>query len=133
MKEIRKGESRHRLLRKESPMFVHKAGYTARRNRITIVGIPFLLIFSVLVLTAFTQQQPITTFDLVLTGGHVMDPESGLDDVRNIGVTSGKITMVSAEPLSGNQTLDVKGLVVSTREAHQDRRTQDGDTLMRDQ
>ena len=94
-------------------MSIHKADHTFRRNRITVVGIPLLLIFCVGVVTVFTQQQPATTFDLVLTGGHVMDPESGLDAVRNIGVTGGKIAAISAEPLRGKQTMDVKGLVVA--------------------
>jgi N-acyl-D-glutamate deacylase len=94
-------------------MLIHKADPIFRKDRITFVGILFLLIFCVGVLTIFTQQQPVATFDLVLTGGRVMDPESGLDAVRNVGVTGGKITMISAEPLRGKQTLDVEGLVVA--------------------
>src|SRR5690348_5970919 len=52
-------------------------------------------------------------FDLVIANGHVMDPESGLDAVRNVGITAGKIRAVSARPLSGRQTIDARGLVVS--------------------
>jgi N-acyl-D-aspartate/D-glutamate deacylase len=53
------------------------------------------------------------TFDVVLSGGRVMDPESGLDAVRNVGISNGKIARISAEPLKGRQVLDARGLVVS--------------------
>jgi dihydroorotase len=42
-----------------------------------------------------------------------MDPASGVDAVRHIGVRAGKIAAVSASPLRGAQILDVKGLVVA--------------------
>ena len=43
-------------------------------------------------------------YDLVLPGGRVMDPASGLDSVRNVGITGGKIAAISAEPLRGEQS-----------------------------
>lgn len=52
-------------------------------------------------------------FDLVLRGGRVTDPETSLDAVRDVGITGGRIAAVSAAPLSGRQTLDASGLVVS--------------------
>jgi len=56
-------------------------------------------------------QQP--TYDLVLAGGRVMDPESGLDAVRYVGIRGGKIAAISATPLKGKTLLDAKGLVVA--------------------
>src|SRR5438128_9879648 len=53
------------------------------------------------------------TYDLVLAGGRVLDPESGLDAPRNVGVTSGRIAAVTTEPLAARETLDVRGLVVA--------------------
>lgn len=53
------------------------------------------------------------SFDLVLKGGRVMDPESGLDGVRNVGIREGKIAAVSREAVSGSEILDVSGLVVA--------------------
>ncbi|MEN8377075.1 MAG: amidohydrolase family protein, partial [Gemmatimonadota bacterium] len=52
-------------------------------------------------------------FDLVLANGRVMDPESALDAVRHVGIRNGKIAAVSAEPLAGDEVLDVTGLVVA--------------------
>ncbi len=51
-------------------------------------------------------------YDLVIANGRVMDPESGLDAVRNLGIRSGKIVAISSEPLQGKQTIEAKGLVV---------------------
>ena len=51
--------------------------------------------------------------DIVLSGGRVMDPESGLDAVRSVGVADGTIQAVVAEPLSGRSTIDAGGLVVA--------------------
>jgi|SRR5579862_5864267 len=50
---------------------------------------------------------------MVLTGGRVMDPESGLDGVRNVGIRLGKIAAISERPLQGRTSLEVKGLVVA--------------------
>lgn len=58
-------------------------------------------------------ESPAQDFDLVLANGRVMDPASGLDAVRHIGIGGGKITAVSAALLSGKQTLDVSGKVVA--------------------
>ena len=53
------------------------------------------------------------TYDVVLEGGRVMDPESGTDAIRNVGISRGKIARISAEPLRGTQQLDARGLVVA--------------------
>src|SRR5262245_37725196 len=55
------------------------------------------------------QREP---FDLVLAGGRVMDPASGLDAIRHVGIRGATIAAVSATPLTGRTTVDVSGLVV---------------------
>ena len=52
-------------------------------------------------------------YDLVIEGGRAMDPETGLDATRNIGISNGKIARISAEPLAGKRVLNAKGLVVA--------------------
>jgi len=52
-------------------------------------------------------------YDLVLANGRVMDPASGLDAVRQVGIRGGKIAAISAGTLRGATVLDVKGLVVA--------------------
>jgi hypothetical protein len=52
-------------------------------------------------------------FDVVLSQGRVIDPESGLDAVRNIGINGKRIVAISSTPLRGRTEVDVHGLVVS--------------------
>ncbi|MFQ5349520.1 MAG: amidohydrolase family protein [Thermoanaerobaculia bacterium] len=52
-------------------------------------------------------------FDLVLAGGRVIDPGSGLDGMRHVGIRGDRITAVSEETLRGAEVLDVSGLVVA--------------------
>ena len=42
-----------------------------------------------------------------------MDPESGLDAVRSVGVSGGVIRAIGAEPLAGALVIDAGGLVVA--------------------
>ena len=53
------------------------------------------------------------TYDIVIANGRVMDPESGLDAVRNVGISGGKIRAISGGALKGKETIDAKGLVVA--------------------
>ena len=59
--------------------------------------------------------QPTTqaSLDLVIAGGRVIDPETELDAVRNVGVSDGRVVVVTEEPLDGEETLDATGLVVA--------------------
>jgi N-acyl-D-aspartate/D-glutamate deacylase len=52
-------------------------------------------------------------YDLVIEGGRVIDPETGLDAVRNVGIRDGKIGRVSAQALSGRRVIHAGGLVVA--------------------
>ena len=51
-------------------------------------------------------------YDLVITGGRVLDPESNLDAKRNVGVRDGKIAAVTEDALEGKETIDASGHVV---------------------
>src|SRR5437588_3415545 len=53
------------------------------------------------------------SYDVVIANGRVMDPESGLDAVGNVGISGGKIRAISSGALKGKQTIDAKGLVVA--------------------
>ena len=52
-------------------------------------------------------------FDLVVAGGRVVDPESGLDAVRHVGIRGGAVAAISESPLTGTTTVDAAGLVVA--------------------
>ena len=54
-----------------------------------------------------------TEYDLVILNGRVVDPESRLDAIRNIGITNGTIQAISEKSLRGRTTVLATGLVVS--------------------
>ncbi|MDB6010870.1 MAG: D-glutamate deacylase [Gammaproteobacteria bacterium] len=53
------------------------------------------------------------TYDIAILHARAIDPDTGLDAIRNIGITGGKVAAVSTEPLSGTQTIEGRGLVAS--------------------
>src|SRR5262249_30898849 len=56
---------------------------------------------------------PAVSYDLVIRGGRAMDPETGLDAVRDVGIRGDRIARISQEPLAGRRLLDARGLVVA--------------------
>lgn len=52
-------------------------------------------------------------YDVVIENGRVMDPETGLDAVRNVGILRGKISRISPDHLSGARVLDARRMVVA--------------------
>lgn len=52
-------------------------------------------------------------FDLVVAGGRVIDPETGLDAVRSVGIRDRSVVAISDSELDGEQVLDARGHVVT--------------------
>ncbi len=52
-------------------------------------------------------------YEVVIANGRVMDPESRLDAVRNVGISGGKIRAISTGALQGKTTVDAKELIVA--------------------
>lgn len=52
-------------------------------------------------------------YDTVISHGRVIDPETRLDAVRDVGILSGKIAAISESSLTGRQVIDARGLVVT--------------------
>lgn len=59
-------------------------------------------------ITALGQQ-----YDIVISGGRTIDPETNLDAVRNVGIRAGKIAAISEAPLQGHTVVNAPGLVVT--------------------
>ena len=70
--------------------------------------LPLFCVCLILASPAFAQ-----SYDLVIEGGRVMDPETGLDAVRNVGISQGKIARVAVEKLTGKRIIEAKGLIVA--------------------
>ena len=52
-------------------------------------------------------------YDVVVVGGRVMDPETGVDAPLNVGIRDGVIAALTEDPLTGRDTLDAEGLIVA--------------------
>jgi len=76
-------------------------------KRISIAA--FLLGLALRAVVPLTAQN----FDLVIVHGRLIDPESGLDAVRSIGIVGGKIGAIAEGSLAGGQEIDASGLVVA--------------------
>jgi len=52
-------------------------------------------------------------YTLVINHGRVMDPETGLDAIRHLGIRGDRIVRVSEAPLAGDREIDASDLVVA--------------------
>jgi N-acyl-D-aspartate/D-glutamate deacylase len=62
---------------------------------------------------ACSQPRQAEPYDLVIANGRVLDPESGLDDIRHLGVRGGTIAAISTTPLQGVRVIDAARRVVA--------------------
>lgn len=53
------------------------------------------------------------SYSLVINNGRVIDPETGLNAIRHIGISADQIATVSEQALVGSKVIDASGLVVS--------------------
>ncbi|MBV8895607.1 MAG: amidohydrolase family protein [Acidobacteriaceae bacterium] len=68
-----------------------------------------LLLATLMFVTAAMPQQ----FDIVISRGRVIDPETKLDAICDVGVNGNKIAAISETPLQGREVVDAHGLVVT--------------------
>ncbi len=80
------------------------------RGNMTLIKHLLLVIF-VITFVGYSFADDI--YDVVIKNGKVMDPESGMNDFRNVGITNGKIVAISEKDLNGKQIINAKGLVVA--------------------
>jgi len=78
-----------------------------RKNMKLLQALLLLLLTS----SAYAQEQ----YDLLLRGGHVIDPKNKLSAVRDVAIRDGKIAEVAPkiDPASAFKTVDVSGLYVT--------------------
>ena len=76
-----------------------------------------LIICSCLLLTLLVPASFISgateIYDVVILNGRVIDPESHLDAVRNLGITAGTIKAITQTKLAGRMVINAGGLAVS--------------------
>ncbi len=80
-----------------------------RRTLLSLLLVGFSFVLPVLpVLPVFAQD-----YDIVISNGRVMDPETGLDAIRNVGIRGESVVAISKQSLRGSTEIDATGLVVS--------------------
>jgi Amidohydrolase family len=93
----------------------HRAG--SLRSRIIVLLYCVLAALCALAPANFAAPEPPPEYDIVILNGRVVDPESGLDAIRNIGIglsnNGGTIQAISEKSLRGRTTVLATGLVVS--------------------
>jgi N-acyl-D-aspartate/D-glutamate deacylase len=82
-------------------------------SRSSVLGLTLLLACTAALAAKWTSVPANDTYDLVIANGRVMDPETRLDAIRNVGVSGGKISAISDAPIKGTTMIDAKGLVVA--------------------
>jgi N-acyl-D-aspartate/D-glutamate deacylase len=93
--------------------------------------LPVSLVAAALFSAAITAYQAAAVYDVVLAGGRVIDPDSGLDAVRHVGISDGSVRALSTSALKGRVTVDASGLVVAPGfvDLHQHDQTPDAHRL----
>ncbi len=79
-----------------------------RNTGIVIAGV-ILSVFAV----SGNCETVVRDYALVLENGRVIDPESGLDAVRSVAISEGRIAAISTSRLAGETVVDATGLVVA--------------------
>ena len=76
--------------------------------RLNSLFLPMYLVAATLGHRAHAQD-----YDVVIINGRVMDPETGFDQVANVGISNGWITAITTDTLNGAETIDATGHVVA--------------------
>jgi N-acyl-D-glutamate deacylase len=66
-----------------------------------------------LLLLLFALPAAAEEYDLVILNGRVMDPETMMDEVRNVGVKDGKIATITTKRIRGKDKINAKAHVVA--------------------
>ncbi|MFC1831984.1 amidohydrolase family protein [Thermodesulfobacteriota bacterium] len=69
-----------------------------------------LLVLSTLLITTSAVA---SEYDLVISNGRVMDPETSYDDIANVGIKDGTIAVITKNEINGKETIDASGHVVA--------------------
>jgi cytosine/adenosine deaminase-related metal-dependent hydrolase len=80
-----------------------------RGRRLRVAATRITLLSLIVGGSAFAQ----VAYDVVIRGGRVIDPETSLDAVRDIGIRGNRIAAVSEQALSGSHVIAASGLVIA--------------------
>ena len=70
-----------------------------------------LLTIPLVLFSSFTSGAPL--YETVINHGRVIDPLTGLDAIRHIGIEGDRIVNISEKPITGEKNIDASGLIVA--------------------
>ena len=74
----------------------------------------FLTIISILgLMMSISSPAQVVEYDVVLAGGRVIDPETKLDAIKNVGIIGNHIAEISSASLKGKEVINVSGMGVA--------------------
>jgi N-acyl-D-glutamate deacylase len=62
---------------------------------------------------AFASPALAQDYDIVISNGRVIDPETLFDGIANVGISDGRIVAITRDPLTGTETIDATGKIVA--------------------
>lgn len=78
-----------------------------------VVALVLLLMLSLMLPFAVRPVDSQDAFDLVIRNGRVMDPESGRDEIANVGIRGESVAVITKNQIRGSHEIDATGLVVA--------------------
>ena len=84
-----------------------------KNRKLTLLVVLATVLSEAFILDSKALGQTGETHDIVLLGGRVMDPESGLDAVLNVGIRGDRVVEISERTLQGKEVINASGLVVA--------------------
>lgn len=87
------------------------------RKGLYIMRFFFYILFTVIFISLsgciHTPEKMANDFDIVINGARVIDPETGMDKISNIGIKGREISIITSDEISGRRTIDAHGLIAA--------------------
>ncbi|PWJ38543.1 amidohydrolase family protein [Sediminitomix flava] len=85
--------------------------YTLMAFQKKVIQLAFSLL--VVIIVSSTTLVKAQEYDLVILNGRVIDPETMLDEILNVGIKNGNIAIITPKEIKGKETIDAKDHVVA--------------------
>lgn len=92
---------------------IFKKNLTMVRTTSLHLSALLLFLFSCSTDSGSKKAAPLENFDIVILEGRVIDPETKLDAIKNIGISNGQITSITDQNITGKKVINASNHIVS--------------------